>query len=598
MSFGQICQGNLGENIFISGDFSSGTANIPPVNPGLAPGYIYTTNPPPNDGYYCLTNDISVWASNFGWMTIQDNSPDPNGYMMVVNASYDPGLFYEEEVTGLCENTLYEFSADVYNLIGSGNLIKPNISFLIDGVIQYNTGDVPENRQWNTYGFTFTTQPNQTSVTLSLANNAPGGIGNDIALDNISFRPCGPTALILPEQIENICQNGNPLDLQATIMGSQYPTPVIQWQESFDQGITWADIPGANNLIYTHTTLVTGTYYYRYILANDPANLANSKCHVLSNVKVVQVAPQLFSIRDTLCDGLTYSFGNQSITTSGQYQDSLTSSSGCDSIVMLDLEFVPDDLDIEVNATPPTCSYTLDGSVELSSLSGGNGPYNYTIDGEPLPSGSPATDLGAGLHTFTVTDRFGCSDEITVNLALPDPFSIDLEPNLVVEMGDTGQVFTTSNFPIASYSWSPDWVACTVDCNPIDVLPTTTGYLTLTATSEEGCIAEDSVFIEVKEVRRVFIPSAFTPNGDGLNDVFTIMGDIPAAFQVDQLLIFNRWGGIAFSNSNFPLNDPSQGWDGNIKGNPAPEGVYPYRAMVRFLDDVVYEYSGTITVYR
>jgi hypothetical protein len=54
-------------------------------------------------------------------------------------------------------------------------------------------------------------------VSLSLRNNAPGGIGNDLALDNITFRPCGPLAQILPEEIESICEDGMPIDLEATI---------------------------------------------------------------------------------------------------------------------------------------------------------------------------------------------------------------------------------------------------------------------------------------------------------------------------------------------------------------------------------------------
>jgi hypothetical protein len=255
----QVCDGNLGENIFTEGDFGSGPAVVLPVDPMIAPGYIYTTQPPPNDGFYTITNNMSLWAFNFDWLELQDNSPDPNGYMMVDNASFEPGLFYEEEIEGLCDNTLYAFSADIINLIPPGrNIIKPNVSFLLDGNVVYSTGDIPENATWNTYGFTFTTDPGQTSVTLALRNNAPGGNGNDIALDNISFRACGPEALILPMEIANICEDGSPIDLEATINGDQYDTPVIQWQQSFNAGVTWEDIPGETDFTYTHTDLNQG----------------------------------------------------------------------------------------------------------------------------------------------------------------------------------------------------------------------------------------------------------------------------------------------------------------------------------------------------
>ncbi|MEL6143600.1 MAG: hypothetical protein AAFU67_18520, partial [Bacteroidota bacterium] len=228
----QICGGNLGENIFDAGDFGEGTDNVLQVNPGVAPGYVYTTSVPPFDGFYTLTNNSSAtfWPNIFdSWLQIPDNSSDPNGYMMVVNASFEPGLFYEQEVEGLCENTLYVFSADVINMIRNGvpNHIDPNISFLLDGVEEYTTGNIPKTEEWITHGFTFTTAPGQTSVILSLRNNAPGGIGNDLGLDNITFRACGPQAQILPETVERICEDGQFTTLSATITGDQYATPAV-----------------------------------------------------------------------------------------------------------------------------------------------------------------------------------------------------------------------------------------------------------------------------------------------------------------------------------------------------------------------------------
>jgi len=86
MSFSQLCDGNLGENIFLDGDFGSGEANILLTNPQIAPGYGYATNPPPYDGNDTITNNTTTWgefANN--WLNITDNSDDPNGYMMVVS---------------------------------------------------------------------------------------------------------------------------------------------------------------------------------------------------------------------------------------------------------------------------------------------------------------------------------------------------------------------------------------------------------------------------------------------------------------------------------------------------------------------------------
>ena len=74
-----LCKGNLGANIFPRGEFGSGTANVLPYDPKLAPSYIYQSSPPPNDGYYTITNGTHNWGSfaRDTWIKIGDNSNDP-----------------------------------------------------------------------------------------------------------------------------------------------------------------------------------------------------------------------------------------------------------------------------------------------------------------------------------------------------------------------------------------------------------------------------------------------------------------------------------------------------------------------------------------
>ncbi len=598
---GQICTGSLGENIFTAGDFGRGFVNVLPVNPGIAPGYLYETNPPPNDGYYTITNDISPWGGIFGWLGVQDNSTNPQGYMMVVNASFDPGLFYSQLVEGLCENTTYTFSADIINLIPSGsNFIRPNVSFQIDGNNVFNTGDIPENNSWITYGFNFTTSPNQTSVVLSLANNAPGGIGNDIALDNISFRPCGPLALVAPETSTFLCEDGSPFELEALLIGNQYPTPVIQWQESTDNGNTWTDIPGATALTYTHTQLAAGDYLYRYVVANSPGNLANSKCRVISEIKVVSVLPKEYLIEDTICDGLSFSVGSSTYTTSGIYLDSLISSRGCDSIVTLNLTVEPDpDIQADIGLFDPTCSDRNDGRITWDNISGGTPPYSPQLNGDILFPGGIVDGLAPGQYQFSLVDAIGCRLDTLADLTGPPPFVIDLGPDWEIQLGDSIEINVTTNFPIDRYNWTPAEAAnCTEDCNPLVYLAPGTGPLILDAVSEAGCEATDSVFIGTTPVYDVFIPTAFTPDGDGLNDEFLISANFPAAQLVTELQIYDRWGGIVYAGRDLPLNQPGSGWDGTANGRTAPEGVYVYAARVLFLDGETRRFVGSLTLLR
>jgi len=423
----QICEGNLGDNIFESGDFGSGADNVVQIDPNLAPGYIYTTQMPPNDGFYTISNNIDEWPNAFGWIRIEDNSPDPDGYMMIINASYDPGLFYTQEVNNLCDNTLYEFSADIFNLVPQGtNIILPNVSFLIDGVVQYSTGDIPENNSWNNYGFSFYTLPGQTDITLSLQNNAPGGQGNDIALDNISFRACGDEALILPLEMENICEDGVPFTLSSTVLGSIYDTPAYQWQQSFDMGQTWEDIIGANDSEFIHTDIGSEFYYYRFYLANGSANLLNPNCRVASNVKILQNVPSYFTFSDTICEGLTYNFNEIDLNQNGVYDATLLSSFGCDSIVTLNLEVVPDpEITADFIVDHPLCAEDEYGNIAIQDIQNTSGAYLITMNDDFL-SEPIIPDLSSGIYTFIISDEYGCAFDTMIQLLVPDPIEHEI----------------------------------------------------------------------------------------------------------------------------------------------------------------------------
>ena len=597
----QICEGNLGENIFTEGDFGSGAANILVPDPQIAPGYNYINNPPPNDGNYTVTNNTTSWgwfAADF-WANIQDNSSDPNGYMMVVNASYEPGLFYEQLVEGLCENTLYVFTADVYNLITGFDLIKPNISFLLDGQVVYSSGDIPENEAWNTYGFTFTTGPDQTELTLSLQNNAPGGSGNDLAIDNISFRACGPEALILPDEIANICEDGSPIAIEATILGDQYENPSVQWQQSFDEGLTWEDIPAETELVYTHTDLSAGFYYYRYLLANGVANLANSKCRVVSNVKVIRVVPKFYTIIDTLCEGLSFELGENFYSETGIYEDSLLTDIGCDSIVTLDLTILPDTgINAAFDWNDPRCHDLEDGSIEVLDITNGYLPYTIWINDMPDSDGY-LEGLGPGDYLYSITDRYGCTFEAVVNLQAPPPFVVDLGPDQQVGLGEMLQLNPFFSEPVQNLEWAPaDLVNCAGDCSDLNWVPTNSSTFFLNAISMNGCLASDSINITVNTVRKVYIPNAFSPNDDGINDAFTIYGAEPNVQQIEELLVFDRWGGMVFQQESFAPNSLSAGWDGSFQGKEVPQGTYTYVAKIRFLDNAVLLYSDDVLLIR
>lgn len=598
---GQICNGNLGDNIFEAGDFGSGTDNVLQENPRIAPGYSYTTAPAPPDGWYTITNNTAQWSLLYStWMELRDNSSDPNGYMMVVNADFLPGIFYEQEVNNLCANTLYEFSADIINVVkrNVSNHIAPNVSFLLDDVEQYTTGSIPQDERWKTYGFTFTTGPNQTSIKLTLRNNAPGGIGNDLAIDNISFRACGAEAQILPFEIENICEDGEPINLSATVIGDQYDTTAFQWQRSLDEGITWEDIVGATDATVPHTNLESGFYYYRYLLSNSPANLNNPKCRVNSNVKIVRVVPKFYDIVDTLCTGLTYQVGNSVYQETGIYIDSLTSSIGCDSIVTTQITFVEDpNINADIATTDPSCFGYTDGQIGIVDILNGYPPFQTQLI-QPDRTISQAlifSNLTANDYLLKITDRFQCAFSDSVQLFNPEIFVIDIGADLTINLGEPIAFDISSNYPITDFNELAGTEAiCYLGCDKAPWVPITSQIYQVEALSEAGCVASDSIAIEVNKDQTIYIPNAFSPNFDGNNDYFSLFSTGLSIMQIKRLAIFDRWGNLIFEQTNFPADTPNMGWDGNINNELAEAGVYAYYFEVQFIDGQTQQFTGDV----
>ena len=382
--------------------------------------------------------------------------------------------------------------------------------------------------------------------------------------------------------------------------GDEFDTPYFQWQQSLDNGTSWEDLPGENGTSFMHTNTSAGFYYYRYLVANGPGNLANSKCSIISNEKIVNVLPKHNSIRDSICQGLTYSVGNSIYNATGIYIDSLINYLGCDSIVTLNLTVVPDlGMSADIVKTDPSCSYKNDGTFAIETVSNGTEPYTFFFEGSPYPINNEINNLPGGDFNFSISDRYGCKFESTVTLVNPPVFVVELGPDLMVDLGEEIHLQPESNLTIGNYYWKPaELIDCSSPCNELDWPPPFSMYVSLSAISEQDCLATDSVFVEVNKVRKAYFPNAFTPNNDGLNDYFTVFGAVPNVQLVKKMAIFNRWGMLIFEKNNFVANEPTEGWDGTLNGKPVENGVYVYAIDIRFLDEEVIRYTGNVTVIK
>jgi hypothetical protein len=178
-----------------------------------------------------------------------------------------------------------------------------------------------------------------------------------------------------------------------------------------------------------------------------------------------------------------------------------------------------------------TCVGSSDGSA-TASASGGTPGYTYSWS----PTGgnaATASGLTAGTYTVTVLDAAGCSAIQTVTIG-SGALLVEVVPDApVINNGEevTLNVIIDPNIPGATYSWTPaDGLSCS-DCpNPIASPSQTTTYQ-VTVTTPEGCIGTALVTVFVNApCQEAMVPSTFSPNGDGLNDLFCVLE-----------IVFNRW---------------------------------------------------------
>jgi gliding motility-associated-like protein len=317
----QLCTGTPGAPIFKE-TFGAGTGSGAALPAGNTT-YTYTAGWP-SDGQYTIANTSNPAPGNTHWMTGADHTGDPNGYMFVVNASYAPGEFFRHSVTGLCANTTYVFSAWIANVNDTATVtfckqndppyVFSNVLFKIENpatgnVNSISTGNIaPGNTsiEWHEFGFTFATGAGQTVVDLVMVNNSPGGCGNDLVIDDISFRPCGPNTSVVVIPFKPFYCSGDSITLDATI-GPGYNSPVYQWQFSSDGGTTWTDILGATaEDLKLNPVAAKQAGKYRLLLAEN-GNISLSKCRVITDVvtlKIIQSPPILASATPaSICTG-------------------------------------------------------------------------------------------------------------------------------------------------------------------------------------------------------------------------------------------------------------------------------------------------------
>ncbi|RYE15770.1 MAG: PKD domain-containing protein, partial [Sphingobacteriales bacterium] len=237
---------------------------------------------------------------------------------------------------------------------------------------------------------------------------------------------------------------------------------------------------------------------------------------------------------------------------------------------------------------------------------------NLLASGASLYNWSPAIGLNSttisnptATPSVTTTyrvvgyDGYNCfTDTAFVTVAIGQYPTVNLGPDLTLATGTLQPLASNvTNGPIRNWVWSPTTnLSCATCPQPVAEIKKDITY-TVKVTTPYDCAATDTISIKVFcKDGQVFIPNAFTPDGDGVNDLLMVRGS--GIVSVKYFRIFNRWGDLIFERSNFRPNDPASGWDGKVRGAVGGPDVFVYTCEVLCENGSSFSYRGNVSIIK
>ncbi|MEZ4987038.1 MAG: gliding motility-associated C-terminal domain-containing protein [Saprospiraceae bacterium] len=233
---------------------------------------------------------------------------------------------------------------------------------------------------------------------------------------------------------------------------------------------------------------------------------------------------------------------------------------------------------------------------------GGQPPFTYSLNGGGFTTSGAFSALGAGILLLQVEDADGCLLEEEVVLPDGNEVVVDLGEDQRIRLGETADIYpwvSIDSIQIARLDWQ---TVATLPCSTClvqrDLALTASTQFFLTVTDENGCEAADNVTIFVEKYRGVYVPNVFSPNGDGINDIFYIFSDNQSVAQINTLQIFDRWGEHIFQRDAIQPNDPTVGWDGKWRETTLNPAVFVWVAEILFKDGDVILLKGDVSLVK
>lgn len=332
-----------------------------------------------------------------------------------------------------------------------------------------------------------------------------------------------------------------------------------------------------------------------------------------------------------ICNSDTLNWRGQELSSAGDYEDIVPQAQGCDSVYRMHVDILSSDttlienLDCSVSSVQKDTVFyqnvqgcdslvittTLPLQADTTYLStqscdptqtGMDTAYYQNTAGcdsivitstillpsdTTYQSGITCDIQDSGTDTVFYTNQYGCDSILIIDKEYRD-INVELVPDQIVPQGDTLLLIAQTNANTDSIYWRPPYSS--VLQRPITAEADQSFMIFIRDSS--GCLISDTIniFVEAETEAEIYIPNIFTPNGDGINDVFRPMSH-SSAIRFQSMQIFDRWGTLVHESRG------DLEWDGRFKGELRPDGVYVY--IVRYSDGTEDKYvSGTVSLVR
>lgn len=622
----QLCSGNLGTPI-VNITFGAGFSQPLPTS---ATSYAYTHGCPAS-GKYSIENFLFGCENNTWVVLTGDHTRDFEGNYMLVNGSAGPGTVLVDTIYGLCGNTTYQFAGWLANCMKltacGGNPVLPNFTFTIEtltGTVlaSSTTPDLPITgfKDWVEYGVCYTTPATAPAgIVTKIKCNTGGPCGSSYVVDDVTFRAAGPSINVAVNGSNNLvidlCTGYTDPYVFTGTYSSAYIDPVLQWQSSLDTGRTWTNIPGATTGTYIMPQRSSSVILYRLVVA-ERVNAGNTNCSINSETiwtnvhslpphralqqvigcltkDLTMMAPPFFTAYQWNGPNGYQSTLTNAVVTNLQYADSglytllLTGDFGCVATDSFYVKIYPGTTVV----TQPL--YEICEGTTLNLVATGDGTYlwspptglsNTTI---PNPVVTPKDSIQ---YQVLLTNMWGCKDSVLVTINVFKKVIANAGPDKVILIGDTALLNGSVSGTAVNYSWSASNTLSNISSLQPNAFPVIETKYTLNAASSVGCgNASDEVIVKV--YKEVLMPNAFTPNNDGLNDVFRVLS--LDNYELVSFSVYSRWGEKIFNTTNIHT-----GWNGTIKGQLQSTGTYVYYLEMKSRTGKRIIKKGTVLLIR